>query len=52
MVIFRMSILYEKERIEIFDRLLDEKQWVGFANPAGRLKPPGKRKSPAKTRRR
>lgn len=50
--IFRMSTLSEKERIELFDRLLDDKQWVGFANPAGRLKPPGKRKSPAKTRRR
>ncbi|MBS0248422.1 MAG: TetR/AcrR family transcriptional regulator [Proteobacteria bacterium] len=50
--IFRMSTLSEKERIELFDRLLDDKQWVGFANPAGLLKPPGKRKSPAKTRRR
>lgn len=45
--ILGMSVLSDKERMELFDRLLDDGQWTAFAKSPLQLKPSIRPRSPA-----
>ena len=48
--IFGMSTLSEKERMELFDRLLDDEQWSALAKAPSQSKSPRQLKSPPRSK--